>query len=384
LVEKEATGSKAEEESGLKSEGVDLPKSARSKSGKRPLPPRESEPAADLGPLPDSPHDLLDFVLSYSFPPPSPPCFLDAEKSLPVPLASIGIFVTLLHISFFRDLPNADFQRCALLLESRFESVFLTPDGSPRGQFAGVVTIASLVHANQARFNPDRSARFLAFVQPFVEQTTRAVLLPHAASMHVIANRFISACFDAISLLEDLREVVGGIKQSLKFGTDVGKALFAQLILDFQVSTANKMFANPARFNFSHAMTWNSFLTVSDTDAGVPLPLLREVVFALNMAPMLCDNPQIAREICPTLPVSILVFMVMNFAPDEALPEPINPVKVIDALALDGLSPQVTLPTPEVKGFVPLPGMAWQRWKKFKFDRATLHRFPFISTVLSQ
>jgi hypothetical protein len=206
----------------------------------------------------------------------------------------------------------------------------------------------------------------------------------HESALNVISNRFISARFDAISLLEDLREVLEGIKQSLKFGTEPNRALVNYLILDFQISTANKMFANPARFNFSNATTWNSFLTATESDLRLALPLLREVVFALNMAPMICEKPDIVQEICPNLPVNVLVFMIMTFAPDEALPTPINPVKFMEAFSVSGLSPQVSLPTPDMAGFVPLPGIAWQRWKKFRFDPATVRKFPFISNLPSE
>jgi hypothetical protein len=181
-----------------------------------------------------------------------------------------------------------------------------------------------------------------------------------------------------------MKEVLDRVNRSLQFGREINKLLLSHLILDFQVKTANKMFANPARFMFSNAIVWNGFVTAVDLDLRISLPLLREVVLAVNMAPMIAENPPLAKDICPSIPLNVVAFVLMTFTPDEDFPKPIDPMKFMETFEIWGLPPDMNLPEPDASEFVPLVGLKWERWRKWRLDGETLEKFPFLKNYVSK
>jgi hypothetical protein len=345
----------------------------------------EEEEEEDFA-VPTTPHDVLALALSLAYPGPSRPQFFDTEKSLPISMRAVAIFTTLLDIKFFTDLSAEDYSRCFSLLESQYASVFLATGTSSRIRFICLVTFANLVSTNQSslHFNPGRVSQVLALTHPFIVETTRAILHVHLSALNVISNRFISARFDANSLLEDTAEVMTRVKRALQFGMVLNQLLTAQLLTEFQISTANKMLANPARFNFANAVRWTSFLSAADMDHRINLPILREVALALNMAKAICDKPKFAREICPTLPVDIIAFLLMMFAPDNTITTPINAVRFMESYHIRGLSPEVAMPAADPAAFVPVEAIPWKRWIGTRFDEETLITLPFLANYLSE
>jgi hypothetical protein len=329
-----------------------------------------------------SAHDWLCIALSHDFPSPSRPIYLDTDKSFPLSTSATGIFVTLLHIHFFTDLPEPDFRLCFSALESQF---VITPETS-RDQFTIVLAIANIVQnsESQLHFASDRSSQFLTFCRSRITQAVESVLHFHESELNVIGNRFITAKFEYVSLLEDMSEVLGRTRAALNFGRDANKRLLGHLLADFEVKTANKMFANPSRFIFTNAIVWNTFVSAVDSDLRITLPLLREVVLAINMAPTIAEKPEIAREICPHLSLQVIGYLLMMFAPDGAFPTPIDTMRFMETFEIWAVPSEVKLPPVQLTGFDNIPEIKWDRWRDWKGDPATLSKFPFFTDYIAK
>jgi hypothetical protein len=74
------------------------------------------------------------------------------------------------------------------------------------------------------------------------------------------------------------------------------------------------------RCTFTNAVSWNSIVTVLDTDMDIPLPLTREAIAVLMMAKALCNDPDLRSEICPNLRLPVVLFLLMKEVPDDMLP----------------------------------------------------------------
>jgi hypothetical protein len=129
---------------------------------------------------------------------------------------------------------------------------------------------------------------------------------------------------------------------------------------------------------FSNAMLWNGFLTAVEFDLKVSLPLLREVVLALNTAPNIAQNPEIAKEICPTLELTTIGFVILTFVPDEQFPTSIDPMKFMEAFQVFCLPPEVTLAEPAVGAFDKMQHIQFSRWNVTKVAPKIAQRFPFL------
>jgi len=194
----------------------------------------------------------------------------------------------------------------------------------------------------------------------------------------VICNRFATAKFEMNLLLDDCKELLDRAARALAFPREMNAFLIDYFIGEFQLRAANKILQNPARFTFSNAMIWNGFLTAVESDLKLSLPRLREVVLALNMAPNIAKNPEIAREICPNLPMTTIGFVIMMFVPDEAFANPLDPMGFMEACGVFSLPSEVSLDEPEVGAFERMRTIDFGRWSDTKVPAKIAQRFPFL------
>jgi hypothetical protein len=185
--------------------------------------------------------------------------------------------------------------------------------------------------------------------------------------------------FDSDTLLQDVKQFFARVFQSLDFAIPIQQLLIGQFLTDFQHRTINKLLGNPSRFCFSNAMRWNGFLTAIELDLRISLPLLREVVIGLNMAPTIAANPEIVKEICPNLPIPVLTFLLMMFAPDDVVKQPINLIKFTEMYDIQAFTTRVALPEKDVEGFWDIKGLMLDNWSHRRFDPQTLEEFRWLA-----
>jgi hypothetical protein len=126
-------------------------------------------------------------------------------------------------------------------------------------------------------------------------------------------------------------------------------------------------------------MQWNGFLTAIELDLKISLPLLREVVVSLNMAPTISASPEIVKEICPNIPIPVLAFLLMMFAPDDVIKQPISLIKFTEMYDIQAFTTMVAFPEKDVEGFWDIRGLKLENWSLRRFDPQTLEEFGWLT-----
>jgi hypothetical protein len=200
--------------------------------------------------------------------------------------------------------------------------------------------------------------------------------------LKVISNRFITAKFDADTLLSDFMKMISSTCEMLPYSADINNLLMDQLLLDMQIAAIDRLLENPGRFTFTNAIVWSSFLTTLQADLDISLPYLKEFVLALNMAPAFRDTPDLAPEVCPNIPLPVIAYLMASFVPDKLYTSKLSPVVFMREHKLAEIPKSPFLPDPELVRFVPLPEIPWDKWPACNFAPKALQAFPFIRNYL--
>jgi hypothetical protein len=169
----------------------------------------------------------------------------------------------------------------------------------------------------------------------------------------------------------------------LRFPADLNGVMMNYFLAEFQTLAANKILQNPSRLTFSNAMIWNGLMTAIEGDLRISLPILRELVLAINMAPSIAERPEIAKEVCPMLSLTLIAFVVMMFTPDENFPRPVNAIRFMEFYSILGLPAEITLPDVEIRTFDQLPQMRLDRWKLAGLPPKMASKFPYLARYLA-
>jgi hypothetical protein len=290
------------------------------------------------------------------------------------------IFATLLEFRVLGDLPDPDFHACLAefptLLNAHLDGLS-APD-----RVALVLLLANLVRWRTG-LRSDRVETFVTELAPIVKSVVAFFFRPALPHVELLANRLATAKFDALSLIEDCQTVFQRAFASLRFTPEINQFLTTCLLADFQYRASTTILANPQRFCFSNSMVWNTAITAIQADLRLELPSLREVVLALNMAPAISLNPEIAKEICASVPVSIICFILSQFATDDDFPIPVDPSTFKAFYASQDLSKVVPLPEPQPVGFDRIRDLDLGRWNARKISSAVQAEFPYLAAHLN-
>jgi hypothetical protein len=130
-------------------------------------------------------------------------------------------------------------------------------------------------------------------------------------------------------------------------------------------------------------MVWNGFITALENDLRIALPLLREVVLLLNMAPSIAENPEIALEICPKMSLPTMCFVLQMFVPDEVVTKPLNAMGFMERYNVFSMPPEVSLPDPDAFGFDRITDMQLERWNVRKLGPSVAKKFKYLKAQLA-
>jgi hypothetical protein len=131
-------------------------------------------------------------------------------------------------------------------------------------------------------------------------------------------------------------------------------------------------------------MIWNGFITALETDLRISLPFLREVVLALNMAPSIAEDPEIALEVCPKLSLPIICFVLQMFVPDDTFPEPLNAMNFMEKFNIFRMPAEVVLQEQDAIGFNRINDMNLERWNVRKLGQNVVKQFGYLSQYLAK
>jgi hypothetical protein len=305
------------------------------------------------------------------------------DTNLPLCAPAVGLFVALVDTGLFTVVSDDEFSRCWSHVKDRIAPFFLT--GSTTDRLLLMVTFSNLLYLGRLTldFSVQRSRAFFNAVIPLLKGTVRSVLEPYAIRMKAICNQFISGKFDLDTLLHDFTEIVGAAEQALPFNVKLNSLIHEQFLLDFEVSVIDRLVGSDSQFTFEKAIVWSSFLTTLEADFSIPLPYLQELVRAMNMVPAICEEPELTLELCPSLPLATVAFLVAHFVPDNLHPESLTPDLILAKCGLQSVPTEPIVPPPAFMRFVPVSDIPWENWTECKFEPGAHQAFPFLNKYLS-
>jgi hypothetical protein len=248
------------------------------------------------------------------------------------------------------------------------------------------MALSNLPHffASKLGFDHQRVQQFVDANRAFLNYTTRLILWPHWLSFRVIVHRFVNARFSNVSLLTDWKNQLETVRGSIDFGPVLTELLMGQFLIELQERIIQKLLAHPKLLHFSNTSIWNAFLTVLETDLRISLAVLREFVLAVNMAPVIAENPELASELCPGLRPVVVAFCLKSFAPDESMAAVVSPDRFMAHFGIEEIPETMEYASSSVMGFAKVYGFHWERWSKRKLGRLAVQNFPSLEQYTTE
>jgi len=261
------------------------------------------------------------------------------------------------------------------------------PPGAEDQRF--LTTIVMLLVLERTKRLPPGLSR--GRVAPFLRALHRSIgaqALQIAAQplVHVLCNRFATGQFEVDVLLGDFREVLASVPCGFNF-PDVVSAFLAQgfaALLDTEM--INRVLANPARFTFSNAIMWNSFVTAFESVQPLRLGNVRQAACALVMAGNLtdpCADEDVRRAVCADLDKRLIVFLISNFRPDAMMEEAVDASAVARRWHVD-MSNLVSAVHPQAVADFRASfrgGLDVCAWRRVRISPALVREFPCFREI---
>jgi hypothetical protein len=96
------------------------------------------------------------------------------------------------------------------------------------------------------------------------------------------------------------------------------------------------------------------------------------------MAPNIAEHPEIAKEVCPSLSITTIMFVLLMFIPDDAFPMPLAPFDFMDAYGITAVPTEISLPDPVFPICDQLQGLRLERWNMVTPTPEALKKFPYL------
>ena len=228
----------------------------------------------------------------------------------------------------------------------------------------------------------ERVMEFLRKMSSLLSQIATKIVSPFLMNFQVLCNRFATAKFEVDPLLDDFKQVLEGVWANLKYPDSINHLMKEQFMALLDATLLNKLIANPARFMFSNAVVWNSFITAFETVEKHPLDSLRQSVCAMVMAKNL-TTPESSQEIivtlCPDLDKKLLVYFMKNYRPDEMMPDPIDYERFREMMAVDDVISYGTVKPREVTSFSSAgEKLNYMEWNNVVITAPVSRAFPYF------
>lgn len=283
----------------------------------------------------------------------------------------IKLFV---DFGFFSKLPFSEYQSSMTIIEHSFSS----SKQNVNARFVVGYSLCSFA-VSHPEYEEKRVKCFTNMIEVHMTQFQKQILAPHIRQSVLLMNRFSTAKFEDISLLEDFNEIFGNVSSQLNFPDPIKRHLSEEFKKQFDRFALIKVIDNPNRFTFTNAIIWNTFLTTLDSDAHLTFKLLREGISALIMAPNIAKSPTLADEICSDLSKVLVAYILMNYIPDDVLNQPINPLLFIMNNNIEGISTPQIEELPTTFTYKDTANKLHVN-EEYKFSENSMKKYPFLHT----
>ena len=335
--------------------------------------------------------NIFKNILNRNLPEPVENSYMDAEiRSVPFPPAVYPIYQTMLKSKMFTNAYDDEqfteafdtfmmlYPNAPLCAPCNTEQRFLT---------TLVLLLITNLHSAQYGYLLERTSVFFTENIKLLNQYAREIVSPLIDRFEDVVTLFSTARFDVDNLLNDFSVIYDETIEKFQFLPSINRYLTNCLNNSLDANMINRILQNPARFAFSKAVTWNSFLTAAMTTKQLDFPLTRQCVTCLLMAVnIVTDQAKEGEEdmktsICPDLKPEILVYLLKNYKADNMMQMTINyrlfaqKLKVDDVVRPEPLQPQ------EQNDFQ-LAGdsIRVQLWNQIIPNPELVKEFPFMAT----
>lgn len=354
---------------------------------------------ADLTPPPPTIAQLFTAVLAKPWRNIGDTVYLGTKERIPMPCAVFPIFAVLRHTNVFvpATVPKELFEKSMDTFFDLYKKAPISENYTSEQKFFTTMAIVLLVNQTKGQhgqthslydFDLIRVDYFTKRLLPFMNDYARKIVSPYLTNFEILCNRYATARFEVDPLLQDFNEVLKAVNSYFKYPKGVNDYLITQFMHLLDIKMLNKILANPVRFVFSKAITWNSFLTAFTAFEKHELTLLRQAVWALVMAVNICrdeEGDQIRKDLCPTLDPKILVYLLKNYKPDEMMPTQIEWTDVA-----------IKVGVPDVNGYMPLKpldinfdlvklekNLKLESWNLVRIEPEELKSYPYLEQYLA-
>jgi len=154
---------------------------------------------------------------------------------------------------------------------------------------------------------------------------------------------------------------------------------------EFDAQMVNLLVSTPHVLCFGNAIVWNSFITQFESQFSGELKLFRQAVLVLMMASELCANPKKVTEMCPLLPISTVLRLLISQQPDDMMPLTNNVEMFIKEFSHDTQIVPQTLHSQSIDQFQLVEkSFKGGKWRETKFSKKEMDGFEYFSKFFAE
>ncbi|KAH0794197.1 hypothetical protein GPJ56_001800 [Histomonas meleagridis] len=276
---------------------------------------------------------LISSVLKHEWVEAPNPNYIDSTHNCPYPPAVFPIYSTILEAKLLRK-DKYDEKEFSKLFNCFFDNYSEIPIKTKDTKFLTTLMLTLLITYNEnhnENNDEERAKMFCDKLVNILDEDSKSLVTPLLRNFNGMINRFSTANFDVYHLIDDFRQVINNIKSAFNFTNGINDYLLLELITLLDARMSNKIISNPLRFTFTHAITWNSFVTAFEAHFNYSLNYLRQIVNIIIMVPNIInsspeDNMIGADEqsLCPNIDLANVAYIIENFKKDEMFDDEID------------------------------------------------------------
>jgi hypothetical protein len=198
-----------------------------------------------------------------------------------------------------------------------FEKANLVADGSLSDQFLLSLSLLYCIRRGPL-IEQARAVYFIEKVLNIVRKQFDRFIESFVAGILPIGEEILDQGEDeSVKLGKSLQERVKVLFNSFCFPSQLEELCITHLVTVFDAKIVGMIWTVPGRCNLSHAIRWNTTVTIADTDCHLTLAFLRQAATVIQGAMLLCTDPSLKDEMVPELPPGVVLKLLKAKVPDE-------------------------------------------------------------------
>ena len=324
---------------------------------------------------------LFESVLEVAWPIPLSPSFISMPYQYPP--AVFPIFATFLKSRIFEEDEPLEDNLYDNILDLMLKAP-LSISCSNEKRFVTFLTIYILLNALYQEYGLDKSKidDFSNKLKLIVDKSLIQFERPLLGRAEQFYSHFLSASFEIQELIEEYFSTIKDIQTQLIMPTPIKNIVLNSFHVMMDARLLTKILTNPSLLTFQNAMIWSSFMTASES-AGHSLVLTSQASKMLMMSSTIAEKPELAKEICPDLSPSIVLFLLSKITPDEIMPKQIDITQFSEYYGIEVETEISEIIPPINQNYLDITSsIRVQDWCRCELQAEVVAKFPFFKEYL--